>query len=85
METPAQARIPAHGKRLADERVRVALHLKPGAQILWFDVAVAFAHFPVAEITVAQRLAEQLHHPLLRLAFFLAYIVHIIFGSPFFP
>ena len=43
-----------------DERLAVALALEEGAQIGLFDVAVVRPLFPVAQVVVAQGVAEQL-------------------------
>jgi hypothetical protein len=64
-------------KHLADEGVGAFPALEPGTQQVRLDVPVAFALdafalLPIAEVTVAQRLAEQLHHALLGLHFALA-------------
>ena len=59
-------RLVEHVQRPGDQRLVVALLLQPGTRSkLRLDVAVALAVGPVAEIVVAQLLAEQLHHALL--------------------
>ena len=45
---------------------------KKGSQIFLFNVAVAFAVGPVAEVVIVELLTEQLHHALLRLLLDLA-------------
>ena len=65
-------------EHLADEFVLVALLLQPRAQPLRLDVAVFLPVFPVAQVGIAQRVAEQLHHALLGLALFLADGAHVL-------
>ena len=60
-------------QRPGDQRLVVTLLLaEKRSQQCLFDVAVAFAVGPVAEVVVAERVAEQLHHALLGLLFDLA-------------
>jgi len=59
-------------QRPRDRRVVVTLLLQKGAQQPWFDVAVAFAVDPIAEIGIVQRISEQLHDALLGFLFDLA-------------